>query len=98
MGYRLANTGGLESVDLGYAVVKAISDAEGTDPAMLDRPLHDAIDPDALNALFVGKRGTDGTVTFYYHGYDVTVMRDGRVTLEKRAERKRPGEHDERGR
>lgn len=66
--------------DLVQSVVEAISRAEDTDPTDLD-PVYEVIDPDALNELFDGKRGNAGKVEFRYHGYDVTVRSDGRVTL-----------------
>ncbi|MFD1589295.1 HalOD1 output domain-containing protein [Halorientalis brevis] len=51
-------------------------------------PLHRVIDPDALDALFdptVNAARMDGTTTFEYAGYDVTVHADGyvEVTLEE---------------
>lgn len=62
-------------------VVAAIAAREGIDPLDIDRPLHDAIDPDALNALFVSRR-TKGYVTFTYFGYEVTIHNDGAIELE----------------
>ena len=74
-----------DRVDLSRAVIEAVSDAEATDPANLDYPLYDVIDPSALNALFHGSNGDSGTVEFPYHGYLVTVTSDGEVTLDGQA-------------
>lgn len=43
-------------------------------------PLYDAVDPDALDALF-GSSGAASTVQFRYAGYRVTVDGARRVTL-----------------
>lgn len=66
------------------AVVERVADAENVDPLALDVPLYDAVDPDALDALFdptVGKPSTTGRVTFEYYGHTVVVASDGTVTL-----------------
>ena len=60
-------------------VVEAVGAAADT-PVLELPPLFDAIDPDALDALFAG-RPTNGVVTFRYAGYDVTVRADGTVEL-----------------
>jgi hypothetical protein len=64
------------------AVVEAVASAEGLDPLELPVPLYDAIDPDALDALFQDD-DTDGRVEFSYYGYDVTVTDVGDVRLEE---------------
>ena len=61
------------------AVIDTISSATGTDPCELP-PLSDAIDPDALNALF-SDRTTNGWVRFRYAGYDVTVGSDRSIRI-----------------
>lgn len=70
--------------DVCLAVVEAVADAENVDPVDLERPLHDAIDPSALDAPFANWNGRDGRVDFVYHGYLVTVDGDGSVSLERR--------------
>jgi len=74
------------------AVIEAVADAEGVSPHALRpptyEPLHEAIDPDSLDALFAdrvdGAPRARGTVSFTYCGYAVTVDGDGSVTLERR--------------
>lgn len=72
------------------AVVEAVSEREGVDltefePPEFD-PLYTVVDPEALDALFApthgGEERTDGSVTFEYEGYTVTVHSDGRVELQ----------------
>jgi hypothetical protein len=66
------------------SVVERIAEAENTDPVNLDTPLYDAIDPDALDALFSPvdeARSLPGQVTFSYYGYTVTVDSSGDVAL-----------------
>lgn len=66
----------IESVCLG--VVTAVAESAGVAPDEL-RPLHDVVDPDALETLF---KKEDGMVTFLYEGNSVTVTGAGDVTLE----------------
>jgi len=68
------------------AVVTAVADAEGVDETDLP-PLFHAIDPDALDSLFDSRdepphaTRTTGSISFHYHGYDVTVTANGRVEV-----------------
>ena len=58
------------------AIVTAVAEAEGLAPTDLTPPLHDAVDPEALDRLFGsdGPRSESGTrVSFTYNGYDVRV-------------------------
>lgn len=65
------------------AVVEAVAAEAGVDPTELDRPLHDVIDPDALNRLVDSYAGRPGAspfeVSFSYYGYAVTVSSTGAV-------------------
>lgn len=72
------------------AVVEAVATAEGIAleelcPPEYD-PLHAAIDPEALDALFAPRRRgvsqREGTVTFSYCGYEITITSDGTVQLD----------------
>lgn len=65
-------------------IVKAIAEAEATDPTDLDTRLYDVIDPEALNELFHRDDGpaTDGCVSFKYDGYTVTVHSDYSVDID----------------
>ena len=74
---RVGSTTQDEPVSL--AVVKAISTRAGRSPEEL-RPLHDVVDTDGLNSLF---RDDEGSVTFPYEGFLVTVDATGSVHLEK---------------
>ncbi|WP_132058304.1 HalOD1 output domain-containing protein [Halorussus amylolyticus] len=81
------------------AVVAAVASASDCRPtaagadgtARVLPPLYDAIDPDALDALFAGgvrspdrPRATAGKVEFVYHGHRVTAHSDGSVVVEPR--------------
>lgn len=61
------------------AVVMAVAERKGVGPTEVP-PLHDVIDPDALDDVFRGRRS--GRVTFEYAGYEVTVSgrRDVQMT------------------
>lgn len=68
---------------ISHGVVTAVADAKDVDPVDL-RPLHDVIDPDALEALFDetdGSRLRTGHVAFDYEGFLVQVEDDGAVTV-----------------
>lgn len=62
---------------LSLAVIECISLVDGGNPDT-HPPLHDAIDPDALNNLFRDRES--GEVTFSYLDYEVTVTGDAVVT------------------
>lgn len=59
-----------ENTTLSEQIIDHIATLENTDPLELP-PLFDAVDPDALEALFADHR--IGTVEFPYAGYTVTV-------------------------
>lgn len=75
------------STSLAYAVLEAIAEREDTDVADLP-PLHERIDPDALDQLFAatydGTTRGGGHVRFSYAGYVVTVHSEERVELQDR--------------
>lgn len=60
------------------AVVQAVADADDSDPVDLP-PLYRVLDPDALDAIFRDR--PDGSVTFEYNGYTVTVRGTAEVTV-----------------
>ncbi|AGB39864.1 HalOD1 output domain-containing protein [Natronococcus occultus] len=61
------------------AVVVAVADAAGTDPLELP-PLHEAINPEALNELIDCDRESGlQSISFEYAGYDVVVSGTGDV-------------------
>ncbi|THE64651.1 hypothetical protein D8Y22_11645 [Salinadaptatus halalkaliphilus] len=88
--------GGGDSVDEtvpntpSQAVLEAVADAEGISTAELQppayEPLHAAIDPESLDALFGNREDgaprPTGQISFRYCGYAITVTGDGTVTLE----------------
>lgn len=68
---------------LSQAVVEAVAGAEAVDPLDLEVPLYEAVDPDALDALFQSQDTTvEGNVRFRYYGYEVAVSGDGHVSLD----------------
>lgn len=77
------------------AVIEAVADAEGVSPEAVRpptyEPLHAAVDPEALDALFApradGTPRSPGTITFRFCGYRVTVHDDGSVSLEEPTDR-----------
>jgi len=70
--------GDTPSTKLSEAVVAAVADREGVDPIDLDRPLYDAIDPDALDDLF---ENSAVRVQFDYLGYTVSIGQGGTVCV-----------------
>ncbi|WP_343217248.1 HalOD1 output domain-containing protein [Halovivax limisalsi] len=70
---------------MGVHIVSEVADREGVDPTELRPPLHDVIDPEALDALFepttTSQRARDGSVTFAYCGYEVTVTAAGDISI-----------------
>ncbi|WP_338036885.1 HalOD1 output domain-containing protein [Natronorubrum sulfidifaciens] len=64
---------------MSVAIVMAVAEREGITPEEL-RPLHDVVDPDALDALCTT---SEISVAFPYEGYVVTVTADEPIHLEK---------------
>lgn len=69
-----------ETESLSVRVVRAVAEKEGVRPVDLEIPLHDAINPEALDSLF---RTSGATATFDYYGYTITVSRDGILSIEE---------------
>ncbi|WP_290819322.1 HalOD1 output domain-containing protein [Halovivax sp.] len=70
-----------DGATLSLRIVEAVAEREGTDPLELTEPLYDAVDPDALDALFEGL-ADDASLTFAYHGYRITVDGAGEIVLD----------------
>ncbi|WP_435151961.1 HalOD1 output domain-containing protein [Haladaptatus sp. DFWS20] len=72
---------------LSTAVIMALAEVAGGDPAKIGMPLYDAIDPDALDNLFSDKHdGTPrmgGKVVFDILHYQVTVHSYGQIVIEE---------------
>lgn len=67
-------------------IVSGVATREGVDPLDLP-PLYDAVDLDALEGLLATESTFDGTITFRYCGYDVTVDADRNVAVRDGHER-----------
>ncbi|WP_254864390.1 HalOD1 output domain-containing protein [Halovivax gelatinilyticus] len=68
--------------DLTMAITDAVADATDSEPLELT-PLYEAIDPDALGALFAGRESTGKEITFTYEGRRVTVTDKSQVIVGK---------------
>ncbi|OVE85225.1 HalOD1 output domain-containing protein [Natronolimnobius baerhuensis] len=80
---------GLESITgtaepkLSVAVITAVANRQGCDPSDLP-PLYDAIDPDALDAVFDSTRADgarQGRLSFTYDGHEVVIDSDEQTQL-----------------
>lgn len=84
----------IDRMEPSQAVVEAVAEREGVEPTELVPPeyetLYDAVDPAALDALFApranGADRADGSVTFPFCGYTVTVTADGTVSVDSEGE------------
>jgi hypothetical protein len=69
---------------LSEGVVAAVAAVSNTDPAEMD-PLAEAIDPDALDALFAdhydGTPRSTGTAQFSFFDHELVVSGDGHVSV-----------------
>lgn len=65
-------------------VVFALAAIAGTEPEEI-QPLHETVDPDALDELFAptidGRPRASGQVTFTHDGYAVTLGHDGTLSI-----------------
>ena len=66
--------------ELVISIVDAVAAARDCDPADLE-PLHDVVDPDALQALFAGAQRSTGRIRFAYGEDTVVVDADGNVLV-----------------
>lgn len=74
----IGSTGGEFDGSVSVAVVTAIAERRGVSPTELP-PLYDAIDPDAMDALFASTRSGGprcGRLEFTYDGHEITVECD----------------------
>jgi hypothetical protein len=71
------------SEPLSRLVVETVAGAEGVDPLELGVPLYEAVDPDALDALFRSNDSVEGVIEFTYYGYEVRVSSSGHVSLDE---------------
>lgn len=72
---------------ISYSVLEAVAAHDGVAVEELRTPLHSAVDPEALDALF---RSTDGergavSVSFTYDGYRIRVDGPDDITVRERA-------------
>ncbi|WP_049971561.1 HalOD1 output domain-containing protein [Haladaptatus cibarius] len=76
-----------EDEKLSTAVVMALAEMAGDDPAEIGVPLYDAIDPDALDNLFSDKHDGSprmgGKVVFDILDYRVTVHSYGQIVVKE---------------
>lgn len=83
---------GQEPESLTAEVLAAVADREGVDPVDLEPPLHDVVDPDALEALFTdsvdGAARENVSAEFTYRGHRVLV--DGGTVHVLEADARRP--------
>jgi hypothetical protein len=70
----------VEPESISLEIVEKVAKAEGVSPVELTPPLHQTIDPEALETLC---RGTDCSIEFMYLDYLVKVDDVDGVTVEK---------------
>lgn len=73
---------------ISYTLVQEVAAEKGVDPESL-APLHDVIDPDALESMFDSSNGSrlrNGHVSFEYEGFTVSVDHEETVSLTSTAD------------
>lgn len=70
------------SESLSTKVVTEVAEAKGISPMDIQPPLHDTIDPSALDTLFANKASRVGRISFNYNGCEVTVESSGEVNVQ----------------
>lgn len=76
--------------DITQVVFDTLDQVPGFDPDDVDQTLYEAVDPDALEAVFSATRSSDrsvGRITFPFAGYELTVTADGEVVVRNVATR-----------
>ena len=81
----LAEVGAGGDGSVSVAVVEAVADARGVDPAEVDFRLDDHVDADALDALYRHARRREAAswrLDFHVDGTAVTVRSDGTIAVD----------------
>lgn len=65
------------------AVIEAIADIEGVEPTDLDGVLYDLIDPEALDALFLGEKAGDIELELPLDSHRITIRSDGSLQVQE---------------
>lgn len=76
--------------DITQAVFDTLDRIPGFDPTDVDQTLYEAVDPDALGAVFCETKDSDrsaGRITFPFAGYELTVTAGGEVVVRSLATR-----------
>jgi hypothetical protein len=63
-------------------MVDAVAEAEDVDPATLDPPLAEVVDPDALETLIEDPTISDLEARFAYRGHDIIIDDRGQVQVD----------------
>lgn len=75
-----------DDAEIATVVTRAVASMEEDDPESLQPPLHDVVDPDALDRIFQSLDGDTrrqtGRVEFPLREYEVTVWSDGTVVVD----------------
>lgn len=71
-----------DDTELSIAAIEAVAAVSGRDPTEIE-PLHESLDPDALDALFQSGRETtvDGTVSFSFADHRIVAHGDGELVV-----------------
>lgn len=64
------------------AVVETMAEVHGVEPTELDVTLYDIVDPDALDAIFLGGTVGDISVRLQVGRHLVTIRGDGSIQIE----------------
>ncbi|HMB49198.1 HalOD1 output domain-containing protein [Natronoarchaeum rubrum] len=62
-------------------IIDAVAEAEGVEPAALDPPLAQVLDPDALETLVEDTTASELEIRFTYRDHEVVVDGSGRVRI-----------------
>ncbi|GAA0681389.1 HalOD1 output domain-containing protein [Natronoarchaeum mannanilyticum] len=62
-------------------IVDAVAEAEDVEPAALNPPLAEVVDPDALETLLEEPTASELEIRFTYRGHEVVVDESGRVQI-----------------
>lgn len=62
-------------------IIDAVAEAEGVEPAALDPPLAQVVDPDALETLLEDTTASELEIRFTYRKHEVVIDESGRVQV-----------------
>lgn len=69
---------------LSYTIITGVAEFKETETESLEPPLHETIDPEALDSLFIDgpEKDRSGKISFVYSGCRIVIEKGGQVHVQ----------------